>query len=433
MSSTAARNILFAVTSILIGVLLFAVGFLARVVTEPEAEVAATDVAGAQQASTAAAASDLDFSILGEIIAILKQDFVEPDRIDEELLYEGAIQGLFDALGDPHSTYIDPMIYAISQDDFSGSFQGIGATIARQDNYVVIVRPLTGTPAERAGLEPGDKILAVNGEDAEGWTTSQAVLKIRGPRGTSVDITIGKLNGDEITVTIVRDQVLVASVNATPPGGILLDAAGDEATDIGYVYIQQFTSRTPQELTEIVEEALDAGVRGLIIDVRSNPGGLLIETAQTADMFLDGGLIVIQVDRDGVERTIEARPGTITDIPVVVIQDEFSASGSELLAGALQDNGRATVIGTRSFGKGTVNHTRALSNGGAVYVSIFRWLTPARTLIEGTGIIPDIEIILTADDIEAQRDIALFRAIDVLRSDTSAQAGPVAAVGAPVD
>ena len=408
---------MLAVTLALVSVLLVAVGFLGRVATEPEAEVTTQDAA--TPAPGVERETDLDFGILDEILDILAQDFVDPDRIDRELLFEGAIDGVFAALGDPHSTYIDPTTYAVNRDDFSGAFQGIGATVARQDNYVVIVQPLPGTPAERAGLEAGDIILAVDGEDAEGWTVDKAVLVIRGPRGSSVDLTIRKGNGDEIVVTIVRDQILVASVDTAPPGGALRDAEGNIATDVGYIRIRQFTARTPQELLEAVEAAIEAGVAGLIIDVRSNPGGLLVETAQTADMFLDAGMIVIEVDRSGNERSLEARPGVVTDLPIVIVQDEFSASGSELLAAALQENGRATIVGTRSFGKGTVNHTRELSNGGGVYVSIARWLTPARNLIEGGGIVPDIEIVLTADDIEQGRDVAIYRAIDVLRGEQS--------------
>ena len=417
MSSNSVRNIMLAVTLALVSVLLVAVGFLGRVATEPEAEVTTQDAA--TPAPGVERETDLDSGILDEILDILAQDFVDPDRIDRELLFEGAIDGIFAALGDPHSTYIDPTTYAVNRDDFSGAFQGIGATVARQDNYVVIVQPLPGTPAERAGLEAGDIILAVDGEDAEGWTVDKAVLVIRGPRGSSVDLTIRKGNGDEIVVTIVRDQILVASVDTAPPGGALRDAEGNIATDVGYIRIRQFTARTPQELLEAVEAAIEAGVAGLIIDVRSNPGGLLVETAQTADMFLDAGMIVIQVDRSGNERSLEARPGVVTDLPIVIVQDEFSASGSELLAAALQENGRATIVGTRSFGKGTVNHTRELSNGGVIYVSIARWLTPARNLIEGGGIVPDIEIVLTADDIEQGRDVAIYRAIDVLRGEQS--------------
>ena len=155
--------------------------------------------------------------------------------------------------------------------------------------------------------------------------------------------------------------------------------------------------------------------------MRGNPGGLLVETAQTAALFLDGGTILAQVDRDGNEQVFTAEPGTLTDLPVAIVQDEFSASGSELLAAALQENGRAIVVGAPSFGKGTVRQAVELSNGGAVYVLIARWLTPDRNLIEGRGVLPDIEVELTVEDIEARRDVALHRAIDVLRAQVAAR------------
>ena len=418
MGATVARNSLIGLLVGMIAVLLFAVGFLARVVTEPEVEDAAT-VQSAPAATDSQATEQLDYDIIGEILGVLEQDFVDAERVDKQFLFEGAIQGIFDALGDPHSTYIDPNTWAISHNEFSGTFQGIGANVSTQDNFVVIVRPIPGTPAERAGIRAGDLILEVDGESAEGWALDKAVLRIRGPRGSSVELLVRHTDGTEERVTIVRDEIFVASVQTAPPGGVLRDADGNEATDIGYLALRSFTALSPQELEEAVAAAVDRGVIGLIVDVRANPGGLLRETAEIADMFLDEGLIVIQVNRAGREDTIAARPGKITDLPLVIVQNEFSASGSELLAAALQENGRATVVGSRSFGKGMVNHPRELSNGGAVYVSIARWLTPARNQIEGLGVTPDVEIVLTADDIEGRRDIALFRAIDVLRGESS--------------
>ena len=379
----------------------------------------AATVQTALAATESQATDQLDYDIIGEILDVLAQDFVDEDRVDKEFLFEGAIQGIFDALGDPHSTYIDPNTWAISGGDFSGTFQGIGANVSTQDNFVVIVRPIPGTPAERAGIRAGDLILEVDGESAEGWALDKVVLRIRGPQGSSVELLVRHTDGTEERVTIVRDEIFVASVGTAPPGGVLLDADGNEATDIGYISLRSFTALSPQELEEAVAAAADRGVVGLIVDVRTNPGGLLRETAEIADMFLDEGLIVIQVNRVGREDTIAARPGKITELPLVIVQDEFSASGSELLAAALQENGRATVVGSRSFGKGMVNHSRELSNGGAVYVSIARWLTPARNQIEGLGVTPDVEIVLTVDDIEGRRDIALFRAIDVLRGESS--------------
>ena len=416
MGQNGVRNALLALISVLIAVMVFAVGFLTRVVVEPD-DPAAQAVSG-----TTTGAASLDPGLLQDIISILGQDFVDSSRVDPELLYQGAIQGIFTQLNDPHSTYIDPNTYALSKDDFSGAFQGIGATVAKEGDYVVIVRPLPNTPAEKAGIQGGDRLLAVDGESAEGWSVEKAVLKIRGQRGTTVELKVRHADGTEQVYQLVRDDVLVASVDTLPPGGLLRDASGAEASDIGYIRISSFTSRTPQELANEVQAALKRNVKGLIIDVRGNPGGLLNETVQIADMFLDKGLVLTQVDRNGKQQRFEARTGTITNIPVVMVQDEFSASGSEVLAAALQENGRATVVGSRSFGKGTVNHVRELKNGGAVYVSIARWLTPDGNQIEGAGVTPDVAVTLTPDDIDAGRDVAVFRAIDVLRSGAPAQA-----------
>ena len=432
MNSNAARNALVAVLSALIGVLLLAAGFLAAVIVFDDgdevaapatvAEVTATPVADPTETPEAASVEEggtIHSGIFEEIIDILEEDFVDPDRIDRQYLFEGAIGGIFTALNDPHSTYIDPRTFAVSRGDFRGAFQGIGATIAQQDNYVVIVRPLPGTPAERAGIQPGDVILEVDGESAEGWSVEKAVLRIRGRTGTTVELLVRHSDGSEELIPITRDEILVASVGTAPPGGVLKDSDDNEVTDLAYIRISTFTARTPTELRQAIEAAGD--VKGLVLDVRSSPGGLLVETAQVADMFLDGGTILVQVDRDGNEQVYDAQPGAFTDLPIAILQDEFSASGSELLAAALQENGRAIVVGANSFGKGTVSHARDLSNGGAVYVSIARWLTPDRNLIEGRGVIPDIEVELTVEDIEARRDVALFRAIDALRAQVEAQ------------
>ena len=432
MNSNAARNVLVAVLSALIGVLLLAAGFLAAVIVFDDgdevaapatvAEVTVTPVADPTETPEAASVEEggtIHSGIFEEIIDILEEDFVDPDRIDRQYLFEGAIGGIFTALNDPHSTYIDPRTFAVSRGDFRGAFQGIGATIAQQDNYVVIVRPLPGTPAERAGIQPGDVILEVDGESAEGWSVEKAVLRIRGRTGTTVELLVRHSDGSEELIPITRDEILVASVGTAPPGGVLKDSDDNEVTDLAYIRISTFTARTPTELRQAIEAAGD--VKGLVLDVRSNPGGLLVETAQVADMFLDGGTILVQVDRDGNEQVYDAQPGAFTDLPIAILQDEFSASGSELLAAALQENGRAIVVGANSFGKGTVSHARDLSNGGAVYVSIARWLTPDRNLIEGRGVIPDIEVELTVEDIEARRDVALFRAIDALRAQVEAQ------------
>jgi carboxyl-terminal processing protease len=417
--SDTTRNILLGIIGVLIAGMLVTLGFMGRVVTEPEATTIVS--APAQEPDDRpAATSEADFLILDEILKILESDFVDPDVVNAEYLHAAAIKGLFDALDDPHSTYIDPETYQLSRDNFSGAFQGIGATVEKPEgsDYILIVRPLPETPAEAAGILAGDAVLAVDGEDASGWTVDEGVLRIRGPQGTPVELLIRHADGTEELITIVRDEIEIASVSTNPLFQLqptLTDAEGEAVTDIGYVNIQQFTQRSPDELARVIEEFEAAGVTGIIIDVRLNPGGLLIQTTQIADMFLDEGVIVIQVDRDGNEEVASARPGQITELPIVILQDEFSASGSELLAAALQENDRATVIGTDSFGKGTVNHVRELSNGGAVYVSIARWLTPDRNQIEGRGVTPDIVVEFTLEDIESERDVQVERAIEFLR------------------
>ena len=419
MNSSTARAALVGALSAVIAVLLVAAGFLGRVALEGGGGSGAASPAASEARPDAASASGGDgigYALLDEIVEVLENEFVEPDRIDRELLYEGAINGLFQALGDPHSLYIDPQTYAVSRDDFSGAFEGIGATVSRQDEYVVIVQPLPDTPAERAGVRAGDLILAVDGEDAQGWSVEQAVLRIRGQRGTEVVLTVRHSDGSEETIPIVRDNILVASITAAPPGGVLRDADGEAVTNIGYVRIRNFTARTPQELGDLVRQLEEDGAAAIILDVRGNPGGLLVETAQTTDLFLDEGVILVQVGRGGRETVFDAQQGMATSLPLAVVQDEFSASGSEVLAAAIQENGRGIVVGATSFGKGTVNQARDLSNGGAVYVSIARWLTPDRNLIEGRGVIPDVEVALTAEDIEERRDVAVHRAIEALRA-----------------
>ena len=286
MDLSTARNALATVVLALTGVLLIAAGFFAAIIVlDNRGEATPATVADVPATPTSAPAaagrSEIHSGLIDEIIAILKKQFVKPELVDRPALIEAAINGIFTELGDPHLTYIDPPTFAVLRADVRGAFQGIGATIARRHNFVVIVQPLPGTPAERAGIRAGDIILEIDGESTEGWS--------------------------------------------------------------------------------------------------------------------------------------------VRDIPVAILQDEFSASGSELLAAALQENGRAIVVGAPSFGKGTVSQAVELSNGGAVYVSIARWLTPDRNLIEGRGVIPDIEVELTVEDIEARRDVALHRAIDALRAQVVAR------------
>jgi carboxyl-terminal processing protease len=376
---------------------------------------------------------EVDFSTLQQIVNILKEDYIHRESLDERVLYEAAIRGMVDSLADSGTFYIDPITYQLSIGP-SGSFEGIGATVQEQNSEIIIVRPFEGSPAEAAGIQPGDAILAVDGESTDGWSVDQAVFRIRGPRGTEVTLTIRHLNGAIEDVTIVRDEIQVDSVTTIPPGNALRDADGNEVTDMAYIRIGEFVQRTPQEVAEVVSEAEATGKRGLIIDLRGTPGGLLQETVDTADLFLNDGIILIEVDRDDNERQYRASPGGVgTEIPIVVLMDRSSASGAEVLAAALRDNERATLIGEVSFGKGTVNIARELNDGGALFVTIRRWLTPDGIQIDGVGIPPDIEVAPGPFDpqYDPLADAQIFRAIEHLRGLAASEGERIPVSSAP--
>jgi carboxyl-terminal processing protease len=373
---------------------------------------------GGSEAAPAAVAStdsDFDYGLLNEIRDLLDRYYVRPENLDDQSLFEAAINGMLDILSDSGTYYVTPDIHQRST-LITGSFEGIGATISQENNEIIIIAPIQNTPAERAGLVSGDVILAVDGEDMTGWSTDEAVLRIRGEKGTEVVLTIRHADGSQEDVTLIRDTVLIDSVYKEPPGGILTDAAGNEVTNLGYVWIQSFTGRTVDELSIAINELVDAGAQGLILDVRNNSGGLVNTTVGSIDLFMDEGTIFIERDAAGNETSHVATPGQLANgLPIVVLQNRFSASASEIMAAALAENERATTIGETTFGKGTVNLSRNLSDGGALYITIREWLTPSRTLINNVGVRPDIEIIPTDEQIDAREDPVLQRAIEVLQ------------------
>jgi carboxyl-terminal processing protease len=353
--------------------------------------------------------------VLNEIRSLLGRYYVRPENIDDQTLFEAAVNGMLGVLNDTGTFYVTPEDYQTST-TLTGSFEGIGATVSQQGGDIVIVAPIKGTPAEQAGLVSGDAILEVDGESTRGWTVEKAVLRIRGPRGTQVTIKIRHADNSIQDYTLTRATVQVDSVQSVPPGGVLRNASGQEVTNMGYVQVQEFSRRTAQELEGAIREQItNKQIKSLIIDLRYNGGGLLDTTVSMADLFLDEGTILTERDADGKETSFVAKRGQIAaNMPVVILQNKFSASASEVFAAALRENNRATIIGETSFGKGTVNSPRELSNGGALYVTIAEWLTPGGTLINNVGIFPDIEVIPTDDEIDQRLDPQLQKAVDVL-------------------
>ena len=420
MEETEKRRDKRSLTKALIGVAILLVIAVPVITFFAGRESAGGDDGGSARSSNAE--TEYDFEVLNEMLEILKEDYAKQDNLDDQTLYEAAIQGMLEVLNDSGTYYVDPTTYRVeTSPTLQGGFDGIGATISEEGGEIIIVRPIKDTPAEKAGIQAGDAILSVDGESTEGWTVEKTVLRIRGPKGSTVTLLIRHADGNEQEYALTRDRVVVESVSTVAPGGALRDANNNIVDGIGYIYISEFTPRTAQEFEVALREVTSQGVQGLILDVRNNLGGSLNATISSTDLLLDAGTILIQRDAAGKETSYVAKQGQLANgLPIVVLQNRFSASASEIVAAALQENNRATVIGEKSFGKGTVNTPKELSDGGVVFVTIAQWLTPNGALIDKVGVRPDIEILPTDEDIDARRDVQLFRAIEVLRGQVRA-------------
>jgi len=319
---------------------------------------------------------------IAEAWDVIVNDYVDKDGLDTDALSQAAIKGMLEALDDPYSAYLDAEAYQLSLSDLEGKFEGIGAYVAIEDEQIVIIAPIADSPAARAGIEAGDIILEIDDRSASEMSLVEAVLYIRGPKSTSVRLLIlhqGETEPEEIEIT--RAEIEVPSVYFEMKG------------DIAYVNITYFSERTNEELSPVLQSITQEAATGIILDLRSNPGGLLQAVVDVASRFLKEGVVVDVVDNQGEHDISEARPkGATTDLSLVVLVDSYSASGSEVLAGALQDYARATIAGTRTYGKGSVNILHQLKDGSGLYITTARWLTPNGRPIEGEGIEPDYEL-----------------------------------------
>jgi carboxyl-terminal processing protease len=348
-----------------------------------------------------------EFNALGETWQRLQESYVNQSALNAEKLSQGAIQGMMDALNDPYSAYFDN--YSTASNEFEGSFEGIGATVALENGSVTIVAPIAGSPAEKAGIKAGDIILEIDGNTTQGLSVEDAVAKIRGPKGTSVTLFIQhKGDNTSVEMTIVRDAITIPSVSSKAL-----------TSEIAYIQINQFASNTTNEFRTALAAALDNGSKGIVLDLRDNPGGYLDVVADIADEFLDSGVILYEAtDKLVILKEWDAKAGGLAiDIPLVVLVNKGSASGSEVLSGALQDHQRALIVGTTTYGKGSVDNLFELGDGSAIYLTTERWLTPDKHAIEGKGITPDYVIALTDDDIAAGKDPQLDYAIQYLQSE----------------
>jgi len=355
--------------------------------------------AGCALRSRIAPSSDYGLDLVEQAWNIIFSDYVDRDRLEATTLSQAAIKGMVEALDDPYTAYLDAETYQLSLSSLEGRFEGIGAQVAIEDEQLMIIAPIDDAPAAKAGIRAGDIILEIDGKPASEMSLTEAVLNIRGPKGTSVRLLIlhqGEAESEEIE--IVRAEIKLSSVRF------------EMRENIAYIRITHFSARTNEELSPVLQSMIEEAATGIILDLRSNPGGSLQAVVDVASHFLPEGVVVNIVDNQGNQTALEVEPnGLTTDLPMVGLVDSFSASGSEVLAGALQDHERAAIAGTKTFGKGSVNIIRQLKDGSGLAITTARWLTPNGNLIEGEGLYPDYELELEGED-------AIQWAIDYLKS-----------------
>ncbi len=340
--------------------------------------------------------NDVDFKLFWEVWNTLKRDYVDQNKLTEKKLFYGALSGLVGATDDPYSVFMNPEEAREFEEDLSGTFDGIGAEIGFRDDVLTIIAPLEGMPAIKAGVRTGDKIYAIDGENAQDLSVEEAVKKIRGPKGTSVKLTLVREGSREpIDISIVRDTVIVKSIKTT----------FDESNGLFTIKISNFNNDTDSLFNQAVSEALIKKPRGIILDLRNNPGGYLDTAVLVASEWVKEGSIVTEEFGDG-RRIEHVSRGTarLASIPTVVLVNEGSASASEIVAGALKDYGLAKLVGEKTFGKGSVQVLRQLEDGSVVKITTAKWLTPKGSYIHELGIEPEIAIEMSFEDYQANRD-----------------------------
>lgn len=345
-----------------------------------------------------------DFKVFWEVYDLMQSDFYGEIPNDEDLTY-GAIRGMLQRLDDDYTSFIEPNFAEISREDSSGRFQGIGALVRlNDDEKLEIIRTFEDSPAEQAGILAGDVVVAVDGESIVGFGIYEAIALIRGPADTQVTLTIERRDVEEsFEVLITRAEIEIPLVETRMIG-----------SDIAYASLSGFEGTSSEQLRRELELLLARNPKGLILDLRGNPGGFLDESIDVSDLFLPEGVVVIERHRDGRVDTFRSDDGDLAEnIPMVVLVDVGSASASEIVAGAIQDRDRGILIGTTTFGKGSVQRVHTLSDGGEFRVTTARWYTPDDHSISGQGLEPDIVV---EQNVDTEADEQLDRAVEYLRS-----------------
>lgn len=347
-----------------------------------------------------------DINLFWKVWEIVKEQSLN-QPIDQTKMFYGAISGMVASLNDPYSVFLDPKMSQEFEKELTGKFEGIGAEIGIKNDQLTVVAPLTDSPAEKAGLKAGDQILKINNLETKSMNLDYAVSLIRGEKGTSVTLNIlSRDKNQPEDITIKRDEIKVASVSLS-----------FKNNNIAYIKLAQFDNRTKADFNKAVNQILIKNPKGLILDLRNNPGGYLDAAVEVAGEFLENKVIVIEEFSQGnkKEYTSEAT-AILKDMPLVVLVDQGSASGSEIVAGALQDYQRAKIVGEKTFGKGTVQDLENFNDGSSLKLTVAKWLTPSGHSIEDNGIQPDTVIKITDEDYNQDRDPQLDKALELLSS-----------------
>ena len=350
---------------------------------------------------------EVDFSQFWEVWAEVEQRYVDREHIDRQKLVQGAIGGLVHALGDPYTVYFPPVQAKQFQEDVRGTFGGIGAEIGMRKDVLTVITPLKGSPAEQSGLLAGDKIFQISGTSTEGLTLDEAVGYIRGEIGTSVKLTIGR-DTTVKEVSIVRDKIVVPIlITERKDGGVF------------YIHLLNFNEGAPGEFRNAMREFEASGSKKLLLDLRGNPGGFLDAAVDIASWFLPrSSVVAIERSGDGSEHLYRSvgRNAGFDDVQMIVLVNQGSASAAEILAGALRDARSVTLVGEKTFGKGSVQAVENLDGGASLKITIAKWLTPNGHSINDRGIDPDVVIELTPEDAENGRDPQLDKALEMIRA-----------------
>jgi len=392
---------------IIIAVLLIASTFFGFYAGQQEGERKAVNQFFSQGAGENA--SNLDFTLFWETWQTLKEKFIDKTKFDNQKMLYGAISGVVNSLKDPYTVFMDPEESKRFFEDVSGKFEGVGMEIGQKKGQLQIISPLEGTPAQKAGLRAGDKIIKIDGIFANELTIDDAVGKIRGDKGTEITLTIFREGwNDTKEFKIVRDVIMVPSLKWEIKNN-----------NIAYIKLYQFSEEAGYDFKKASLEILKSPAKRIILDLRNNPGGYLEISKEIASLFLKKGSVVAIEDFGGKtesKKYIADGNDIFSEFPIVVLINQGSASASEILAGALRDNRQIKLIGETSFGKGSVQEVKNLNNGSSLKVTVAKWLTPKGESISDHGLVPDIEIEITDKDYQDDKDPQLDKALEILET-----------------